>query len=72
MCAPAQGAATAYSWGVSVMASVLLWTGTEIRQEAVMQALAQHKKSSALPMPSKRTSALYANAQKKAAEQRPG
>ena len=32
----------------------------EIRQEAVMQALALHKKSSALPMPSKRTSALYA------------
>jgi hypothetical protein len=32
----------------------------EIRQEAVMQALAHHKKSSALPMNSKRTSAVDA------------
>lgn len=41
----------------------------EIRQEAVIQALALNKKSTALPMPSKRSSALYA---RKRVEQRAG
>ena len=57
---------------VDVHCIFLLICSPEIRTEAVMQALAMSKKQSMAPMPSKRTSAVYNQKNRRHGEQNTG